>query len=518
MLALVFVLLPPMTLIQSAGGVQEPVVVIRGAYDEISSATLCGGEDLDGDSFDDFAFGRRHQTIVAHSGRSGAMLWQTFILHSSFGVIMIPDVDGDHRADVVVASSSLGEVSLLSGATGSLLWRRTVSGAPGLGTSIAATGDLDGDQVPEILALVPWGSARGTYVLSGATGALYFIVPHVVAWSNGTWGQRLAGVGDSNLDGYDDFLVGMVQASSGGGRVHLCSGADGSLLREYFLAQQHFGSSVANAGDLDHDGVPDHLIGARGHGSVNAFSGRTGQLLWTCTGPPSLGTSWFGTGLASCDDLDGDGTGDVLVGAPQHRERLDEPYGAAFLLSGATGGLLARLRSSTSAHIGDVVGALGEVTRDGRPALLLGGPGNTIPTFTDSSVELSSWHAGLYLSRDRLSASRGGSLRFELEFPHSRTGYPYWIVGSRTGPGPSTWRGTAVPLTFDSFTTNSFAQPWFPGAHGVLGAGGDAQVAVQVPPGVAARMLGATLWLAALSEYPYRPPVSSIARTLTIVP
>jgi hypothetical protein len=81
-----------------------------------------------------------------------------------------------------------------------------------------------------------------------------------------------------------------------------------------------FGSTVASAGDVDVDSVPDLLCGAWNWspfpdaGEVHVFSGRNGLILQHLQG--SAGDERLGAALAGLGDLDDDGYGDFAVGAP----------------------------------------------------------------------------------------------------------------------------------------------------------------------------------------------------------
>ncbi len=103
------------------------------------------------------------------------------------------------------------------------------------------------------------------------------------------------------------------------------------------------GTAIAGAGDLDGDGIGDVLIGApQDHGG-----GLRRGVLLLCSGVDgSVLRSWnggadqdlFGLAVASAGDRNGDGMNEVLVGAP-----LSDPAGtssgAAYLFDGATGDL-----------------------------------------------------------------------------------------------------------------------------------------------------------------------------------
>ncbi len=69
-------------------------------------------------------------------------------------------------------------------------------------------------------------------------------------------GRSVAGAGDINDDGHDDVIVGIPGALSSTGRVVVYSGIDGDVLHAFDGAPGglFFGSTVANAGDVDNDG------------------------------------------------------------------------------------------------------------------------------------------------------------------------------------------------------------------------------------------------------------------------
>jgi hypothetical protein len=88
--------------------------------------------------------------------------------------------------------------------------------------------------------------------------------------------------------------------------------------------------------------------------------------------------AWFGAAVAGAGDVDGDGFGDLLVGAPVYDDgQLDE--GAAFLFSGSASGVAAAAAwtvggDQDGAAFGYSVATAGDVNGDGFSDVLVGAP------------------------------------------------------------------------------------------------------------------------------------------------
>ncbi len=129
-----------------------------------------------------------------------------------------------------------------------------------------------------------------------------------------SFAQSVVDAGD--LDGYgvSDLAIGYPRDWEG---VRLVSGASGSTLDKLMLAIDSFGATLTAGRGLDGDGVGELVIGApgaTGAGSAWVYSGQTRELLASIEAPQDA--SLFGQTLAPVDDCDGDGVPDLVVGDP----------------------------------------------------------------------------------------------------------------------------------------------------------------------------------------------------------
>lgn len=272
-----------------------------------------------------------------------------------------------------------------------------------LGRAVASAGDIDGDGTLDYVVgdrdhVGSLGVALGgqVQVFSGIQGGSGV---HVRFGTNvgDRLGFAVAGVGDLNGDGLDDYAAGAPQdrcACPLNGYVTVWLGSDfatgsGTPWLNLVLPPPagntaRFGTSLAAVGDVDRDGVPDLAVGAPNAkipwgtyrtGAAYVFSGATGAMLLDVYGNGDLDA--FGSAVGSAGDADGDGTPDFVVGAPQ--TGLATGGGYARIFSGSTGALWRHFASATAGdEFGASVSGGGDLDSDGNPDVLLGAPGSDL--------------------------------------------------------------------------------------------------------------------------------------------
>lgn len=295
------------------------------------------------------------------------------------------DVNYDGYDDVIIGAQDraylfLGSPTGLKGVPNKVF---TGDEKESLGCSVASAGDINNDGFSDVL-IGSYGKVR-VYL-----GSLQGLVdsPILLTLDNNeddAFGSVSAAAGDINQDGYDDVLVGASGADMSTGKVYIYLGtADGLALKPSKILTgeetgDDFGCSVAPAGDVNHDGFADVIIGAS---SASRASGRaylylggeeglsdTPSFIINGEGP----VRYLGNSVASAGDVDHDGFDDILVGASGG----NGIHGKVFLYMGSTTGIksspaVAFESSESDDRFGTAVSSAGDINKDGFQDIIIG--------------------------------------------------------------------------------------------------------------------------------------------------
>ena len=380
-------------------------------------------------------FGKADEIDIDLDAPAGSgFLIEGFIEDARAGVVSgAGDVNGDGLADIVIGSEIAepdgrqfaGEVYVVFGkadmATVSL---GNLTGAgfrimgSGLtvydrfaGRSVSGAGDVNGDGLADLVigadrwAYVVFGKASDSDIDLRALGFGGFEIGDAIDPPL-RLGFSVSGVGDVNGDGLDDIAVGAPLAGVGNadGQAYMLHGkADPDQINLAELTpeqgfrldptplQSGYGQSVSGAGDVNGDGYSDVIIGAPdSQTGVDAEAGHA----YVAFGPDLLshgfrmeGTgvgSQLGTSVVGLGDIDGDGLGDLLLGAPNRSVGGELEAGRGYLVPGTASEAtvdLSMLESSSTLdgeyagdHAGRVVSNAGDVNGDGLVDLIIAAP------------------------------------------------------------------------------------------------------------------------------------------------
>jgi hypothetical protein len=275
-------------------------------------------------------------------------------------------VNGDGYGDVLIgsaqssvgANSSVGRVRLYLGSASGVqpalsTTVTTIDGPDGAGGRFGdalASGDLNGDGYCDVLICAP--IAEAAHVYFGSASGLRTDVASITSIPNPDGvGSRFgisAATSDVNGDGYADLIIGADLVNNKTGRAHVYLGG---------------ASGVTPL-------IPSNVIHVNG---------------------PDGQSSYFGEGIARAGDINGDGYGDVLIGAPGVAVGPDGGMAPNVgrvhaYLGGMTG--LEPSNSAKAINIDGVAGSgalfglsngsAGDVDRDGYADILLAAPGEAI--------------------------------------------------------------------------------------------------------------------------------------------
>ncbi len=390
-------------------------------------------------------------------------------VNNTFGWSMesIGDLDGDGVGEIAVGSTGAlacnctGELYIMiMNSNGTIKGTLTINGdtpnVPALdiggnfGASIASLGDIDGDGALDIAVGAP-GSLLGDQ----GTGDLFILfmnvdgtvkrtstintwTPNVPTLATGAhFGMSVENIGDIDGDGTVDIAVGstgrITSMLDTGDLYILLLKPDGTVKKTVKINDQtpnvpelpkgsYFGFSISSLGDLDGDGTVDLSVGAPNNPADPAVTGDLYILFMnsdvtvrdtvkisagTPNGPALTGGDYFGISVQNIGDIDGDGTTDIMAGAPGSVTRVSDT-GRIYLMLMNSDGTIKRTSvidgqtpNGPSLDAGDHFGwsivSLGDTDGDGVTDVMVGTAG-------DDSVHI-------------LFMNNGGTVKGSIEIP-----------------------------------------------------------------------------------------------------
>ncbi len=196
----------------------------------------------------------------------------------------------------------------------------------------------------------------------------------------GGFGWAASPLADITGDGVAESMI-SATGSSAGGYIDIYDSATGQLLRQLRGADYgliSFGWALADAGDVNADGVTDIIGGSNSRSTIVIVSGADFSLIRTIATPTPQA---LGYAVAGLGDLNGDGFGEVLAGAPFADTDTVNNLGRAYIYSGADGSILDSIDGEEAGdQFGSATTGVGDITGDGINDFAVGalnaGPGN----------------------------------------------------------------------------------------------------------------------------------------------
>ena len=354
---------------------------------------ICGAYGFNGTGKTYIYFGGSSMNNVADLSMFGGAITDYF----GASVSNAGDVNDDGYSDVIIGSygynSTTGRAYIYYGGISMDAFADvTMTGEASnnlFGFSVSEAGDVNGDGFADVYV--------GAYGFSSSKGRAYLYYGGDVMNSAADifmtgeeslnyFGYSVSGGCDMNGDGFADMISGAFGYNSSTGRAYVYTNTmTGEDIPDISLngdpSGSKFGYSVSSAGDVNHDGFSDIIVGENGYSSSTGrayiFYGgvimdNVADVIMTGEYPADN----FGSSVSAAGDLNGDGYDDVIVGAPGYFN--SSLQGRAYIyLGGATMDNVADAiltGDAINAQLGYCVSGAGDVNGDEYADVIVSAP------------------------------------------------------------------------------------------------------------------------------------------------